>query len=94
MYLVAVVAGIGTGGIANLIPSLIGTIWGRWDFPAVNRVLNPLTNFLKGSAALVISFALTRLGGYTGMYLLFIVLCAAATGILLLLDDRMIGSEP
>lgn len=94
MYLVAVVAGIGTGGIANLIPSLIGTIWGRWDFPAVNRVLNPLTNFLKGSAALVISFALTRLGGYTGMYLLFIVLCAAATGILLLLDDRMIGSAP
>jgi len=91
MYFVTVVAGIGTGGIANLIPSLIGTIWGRWDFSAANRILNPITNFLKGSAALVASFALTKLNGYNSMYRLILLFCVISIILLFLLDDTKIG---
>lgn len=91
VYFVAVIAGIGTGGIANLIPSLFGTIWGRWDFPAVQRVTGPITNFLKGSAPLIISIALTHFGGYSGMLYIFMVLVIIALILLLFLDSRMIG---
>lgn len=92
LYVVAVMAGFGTGGIGNLIPSLIGTKWGRYDYTAAQRVLGPLTNFLKGSVALIVSLCLTKLNGYTSLYIIFMVLSAIAFVMFSVLDDKMIGS--
>ncbi|MBQ9814508.1 MAG: MFS transporter [Lachnospiraceae bacterium] len=42
--------GISVGGICNLIPSFVGTIFGWKDFPAVNRVVSTITKLICACA--------------------------------------------
>ena len=81
------------GGIANLSPSMVGTVFGRWDFAAANRLISPIIMAVSSSAFLLASICLKSSWGYNGMY-------AACAGIAVLClvsviftRDRMIGAD-
>lgn len=67
-----VFVGIGIGGIGNLVPSMIGTIYGRNEYLIANRLIMPLCAIVRSCAFALMSFALTATGGYTGAYGVFI----------------------
>ena len=47
------------GGVGNLIPSMIGTLFGRWDYPAASNIIYPINIFFAG------------LGVFTGGFFFF-----------------------
>ena len=52
--LVVIFVGCGIGGIGNLIPSMIGTCFGRFGFIKANRVIAPLNTVIRSTALVVI----------------------------------------
>ncbi len=79
------------GGIANLAPSMVGTVFGRWDFPAANRVISPIIMAVSSSAFLLASAFLSSPWGYNGMYAACIGLALLCLILVRATDDRMIG---
>jgi sugar phosphate permease len=75
VMIATVLAGIGIGGVANLLPSLIATVFSRYDFVVACRVILPINVFIRSFAFAIMGFALTRFGNYTFAYVLFIVFC-------------------
>ncbi|MDR1247420.1 MAG: MFS transporter [Clostridiales Family XIII bacterium] len=67
------------GGIGNLIPSMIVTCYGRYEFPTVNRLLNPIIATIYALANWSIGFSADIMGG-TGrapvVYAALVVICA------------------
>ncbi len=58
----AVVVGIGIGGIGNLIPSMIGTCFGRFGFLPANKVITPINTAVRCMAFIIIgAFGLVNL---------------------------------
>lgn len=68
------------GANHQLIVSMIITIWGRWDFPAVNRVVSSIQVVMQASAFAVVALFLKTPFGYNGMYV-----CCLVMGIIALL---------
>lgn len=52
--LAAIFVGFGIGGIGNLIPSMIGTCFGRFGFIQANRVVAPLNTAVRSTALIII----------------------------------------
>lgn len=46
--------GFGIGGIGNLIPSIIGTCFGRFGFIQANRLIAPLNTAIRSTALVII----------------------------------------
>lgn len=66
------------GGIANLTPSMVGTVFGRQDFAAANRAISPIVMAVSSSSFLLAARFLKTPLGYDGMYLacaIIAVLC-------------------
>lgn len=66
-------AGVGIGGIGNLIPSMIGTCFGRYDFAAVNKVIAPINTIVRCTGIIVAGIMSGTVYGYSGAYAIFIV---------------------
>ena len=88
LYISVVLIGIGIGGVANLIGSLIGTIYGPREFPAVFGVVNAITRIMSATGFAVLAFGLTNLGGYTGAYMIFLVLSVIGMVLLALVREE------
>ncbi|MGO0059833.1 MFS transporter [Brevibacillus fluminis] len=73
-FLTVLMVGIGLGGIKNLIPSMVGSIYGRYDFPAANRLITPIASLVRVCAFALIAVGLKITGSYTGAYLIFIAI--------------------
>ena len=78
------------GGVCNLIPSMTGTIFGRWDFPAANSVINPLTTALCAIGIFLGGF-FSGGPGYTVMYIVLGIITIISLIIILTTKDKMIG---
>lgn len=52
--LAAIFVGFGIGGIGNLIPSIIGTCFGRFGFIQANRIIAPINTVIRSTALVVI----------------------------------------
>lgn len=76
-----VIVGIGIGGIGNLVPSMIGTIYGRKDYLMANRFIMPVCTIVRSCAFALMSFAIATTGGYTGAYTVFIGACVLGIAI-------------
>lgn len=80
------------GGITNLAPSIIGTLFGRWDFAAANRVISPIIMLFMTSAYGVTALFTSTGWGFDAMY----VFCAVAAFLCMisvfLVKDKMIGA--
>lgn len=55
VWVAAVFVGFGIGGIGNLIPSIIGTCFGRFGFIQANRAIAPMNTAIRTSALVIIS---------------------------------------
>ncbi len=75
IYIAIFMVGTSVGGICNLIPSMTGTIFGRKDFPAANRLASPVTSGIKACAYLFVAQSLRLTGDLTGAYIAMIVVC-------------------
>ncbi|MBE6032165.1 MAG: MFS transporter [Clostridiales bacterium] len=85
--------GSSVGGIGNLGPSMIVTIWGRWDYAAAAKVVQTITNILRVSAFGVVAFGLNVFGSITGAYYILIGCGVVAFILMLVTNDKMIGKE-
>ena len=52
--LCAFFVGFGIGGIGNLIPSMIGTCFGRFGFIQANRVIAPINTVIRCAGLIII----------------------------------------
>lgn len=68
---VCIFGGTGTGAICNLLPSYIGTVYGRDDFPIANGVISPIASMLRCCNFLILGFGLRVSGSYTISYIIF-----------------------
>ncbi|MCD8217092.1 MAG: MFS transporter [Clostridiales bacterium] len=93
VWISAVLGGIGTGAMANLMPSMIGTIFGRWDFKAANRLIFPLVNLLPSAGMSLVGIILAQGLGYNQLYVVCIVLNIIGLILILTLKDQMIGKK-
>lgn len=80
------------GGIANLAPSMIGTVFGRWDFAAANRLISPIIMAVSSSAFLLAALFLKSPWGYTGLYAACAVIALLCLLSVLFTRDTMIGA--
>lgn len=80
------------GGIANLVPSMIATLFGRWDYPAANRVMYPIVSLIFGCCFKVIAMGLNIWGSYTAVYVIFITFTVIGLILVLFIKDTMIGA--
>lgn len=55
VWIAAIFVGFGIGGIGNLIPSIIGTCFGRFGFIQANRVIAPVNTALRSCALIIIA---------------------------------------
>ena len=89
LYISVVLIGVGIGGVANLIASLLGTIFGPREFAGVFGVVNAITRILSATAFAVLAFGLRNLGGYTGAYLIFLGLSVVGVLLLSLVREKL-----
>jgi OFA family oxalate/formate antiporter-like MFS transporter len=79
-------------GINNLIPSMIGTLFGRWDFPAANRTIYPICNFMAGVGIFAGGLFSGTLG-YNALWITCIVINIIALVIIIFTKTEMIGKK-
>lgn len=76
------------GGCCNLIPSFIGTRYGRWDYPAAYKVIGAITQLMAGLGIMMTGF----FGGNTQLMFYFDIGFAVIAFIILIkTDDKLIG---
>lgn len=85
--------GIGIGGVGNLFPSMVGTVFGRFDFVRALGVITPIHTIVNSFAFAVVAFGLAYLGGYSGAYAIVAVLDVIAIILVALVDDTCIGKN-
>ena len=80
------------GGICNLQPSMVGTVFGRWDFAAANRIVTPLATIMMSSSFLIVSLAMKTPWQYDGLYVICAVIAAICFFIVYSTKETMIGA--
>lgn len=81
VWISVVMVGIGIGGIGNLIPSMIGTCFGRYDYLQANRAIAPLNTIVRQSGIILGGILSQTVYGYTGLYVILFI--ADAIGIIM-----------
>lgn len=72
--------GFGIGGIGNLIPSIIGTCYGRFGFVQANRVIAPINTAVRSVAFIIIGAV--GVANLNKAYVVFFVASAVAVGLI------------
>lgn len=81
VWISIVMVGVGIGGIGNLIPSMIGTCFGRFDFIQANKVIAPVNTIVRQTGIVLAGILSTTVYGYSGLYV--VLLIANVVGIIL-----------
>ena len=67
--------GFGIGGIGNLIPSMIGTCFGRFGFIQANRLIAPINTAVRSTALIIIgAIGVARLNIAYWVFFIFSIL--------------------
>jgi MFS family permease len=75
----------------NLTTSIVGTVFGRYDFSKAWGVILPLTALIRSCGYAIVGVLAEKTGGYTVPYIVLIVLAVVGLVVLLMLDDTCIG---
>lgn len=78
MWIGVFMVGISVGGICNLIPSMVGTIFGRKDFAAANRLISAITKGIMACAYLYMGNMEKQAWGMNGAYVGLIIISIIA----------------
>ena len=93
-YVAIVFVGLGIGGLLNLMPSLVISVYGRKDFAAANALVSPIASLIQKGAFVIMAVALAASGGdYTMPYLIFIGIDIVGLILLLLVTNKCKGTE-
>ncbi len=84
------------GGMMNLMPSAIISVFGRFDFADANKIIMPLIIGIRSCAFLLVPVMLAAAGpnvngGYRNAFIVCAVLSAISTIVAFLLKDKCIG---
>ena len=84
------------GGMMNLMPSAIISVFGRFDFADANKIIMPLIIGIRSCAFLLVPVMLAAAGpnvngGYRNAFIVCAVLSAISTVVAFLLKDKCIG---
>ena len=90
-YFTVFMIGVAIGGIGNLFPSMVATLFGRYDFVRAMGVLNPITNVVRSVAFVIMGVGLSLTGTYHLAYGMVAVLCVIGTILVACIDDKQIG---
>lgn len=81
------------GANHQLIVSMIVTIWGRWDFSSVNRVVSSIQVFMQASAFAVVALFLKTPFGYSGMYVCCLIMAIVAIILVSTIKMEQLGKK-
>ncbi len=93
VWLGAICLAMGQGALANLVPSMMGTWFGRLDFAAANRLLFPMVNIVATFGMTLVGIILAQGMSYDIMYVICAVLTFIGFVIIVTVKDEMIGAE-
>lgn len=86
VWLGCIFAGLGIGGLLNLLASMIISVFGRDGFMSANSIISPLANVVRTLAFVLMAMLLNISGGsYTLPYVVFIVIDIIGAGLILLI---------
>ncbi|TKI05216.1 MFS transporter [Martelella alba] len=90
-YFTLLMVGASIAGIKELCTSMVGTVYGRYDFAAANRLVSTIACLFRVSCFAVIAISLKLTGDYDGAYLSFIVMDIIAALLIFLINDKCKG---
>ena len=90
-YVTAVLLGCFIGAGNNLTPSIIATVFGRYDFPKALSVIMPIWNIVVAFANTIVGVPQSLTGSYVAAYIVLAVVAVIGLILVLTLDDRCIG---
>ena len=91
-YIAIVFVGLGIGGLLNLMPSMVITVFGKYDFTAANSLISPIASLLQKLAFIIMAVLLAKSGGdYTLPYLVFIGIDVVGALLLLCVTGKCKG---
>ena len=93
-YVAIVFVGLGIGGLLNLMPSLVISVYGRKDFAAANALVSPIASLIQKGAFIIMAVALAASGGdYTMPYMIFIGIDVVGMILLLMVTNECKGTK-
>lgn len=81
--LATIFVGFGIGGLGNLIPSIIGTCFGRFGFIQANRLIAPVNTAIRSTGLVIIGVVGTA--NLTLSYVIFFVFTVIGLGLMALI---------
>lgn len=91
-YLSIFFVGLGIGGLLNLLPSMVISVYGRYDFMAANSLVSPIASLIQKFAFIIMAVSLAATGGdYTLPYGIFIVIDVIGAILLLFVTKECKG---
>jgi len=93
-YIAIVFVGLGIGGLLNLMPSMVISVYGRKDFAAANALVSPIASLIQKGAFIIMAVSLAASGGdYTMPYMIFIGIDIVGLILLLLVTNTCKGTK-
>lgn len=91
-YVAIVFVGFGIGGLLNLMPSMVISVYGRYDFTAANSFVSPIASLVQKGAFIIMAVLLARSGGdYTLPYAVFIAIDVVGAVLLMFVTKNCKG---
>ncbi|WP_155524616.1 MFS transporter [Oleisolibacter albus] len=90
-YFTLLLVGASIAGIKELATSQVGSVYGRYDFAAANRVISTIACLFRVMCFAVIAASLKWTGGFDAAYIFFIVLDFVGAGLIYFITDTCKG---
>jgi len=90
-YFTLLLVGASIAGIKELCTSMVGTVYGRYDFAAVNRLVSTIACLFRVCCFVVIAISLKYTGQYDAAYKFFIILDVVAGILIYFITDKCKG---
>ncbi len=90
-YFTLLMVGASIAGIKELCTSMVGTVYGRYDFSAANRLVSTIACLFRVSCFAVVAVSLKYTGDYDGAYISFFVLDIIAALLIFMINDKCKG---
>ena len=90
-YFTLLLVGMSIAGIKELATSQVGSVYGRYDFAAANRVISTIACLFRVCCFAVIAASLKWTGDYDGAYMFFILLDFIGAALIFFITDTCKG---
>jgi sugar phosphate permease len=90
-YFTLLLVGMSIAGIKELATSQVGSVYGRYDFAAANRVISTIACLFRVCCFAVIAASLKWTGDYDAAYMFFILLDLVGAGLIYFITDTCKG---